>query len=130
MGEAEAEAEAEADAPVPVAVPVAPETPVGSLGCSAEVVVDSELRLVLLPLLMVVSVAGTEVDVNVRIGPPGLLLLTERVSESDVRGSETTLAMAAVGPRMRRRALRVFIFVLVRLGVSLNVVQRCEKAGV
>lgn len=100
-------ADADADAPVPVPVPVPPEMPVGSLGCSAVVVVDSELRLLsvvdsdpVAVVLAVVSVTG--VDVKVRIGPPGLVLLTEKESESVVSGSETA-ATAAEGPRRRGR---------------------------
>lgn len=99
-------ADADADAPVPVPVPVPPEMPVGSLGWSAVVVVDSELRLLsVVTVADSVSVEATEVDVKVRIGPPGLVLLTDRVIDSDdiesvVSGSEMA-AMAAVGPSRR-----------------------------
>lgn len=99
-------ADAEADAPVPVAVPVPvpPETPVGSLGCSAEVVVDSELRLLSVVVAESVAVVETEVDGKVWIGPPGLTLDTDGRIELTVNGSETARAwpaMAAEGARMR-----------------------------
>lgn len=91
---------ADAEAPVPVpAPPEMPEMPVGSLGWSAVAVVDSELRLLSdVTVADPVSVVATEVDVKVRIGPPGLVLLT---IESVVNGGETA-AMAAVGPSRRR----------------------------
>lgn len=107
-------AEADADAPVPVAVPVAPETPVGSLGCSAEVVVDSELRLLSVvddaaDPVAAAEVSVTEVDVKVRIGPPGLVGLTvgERsvsvVSGSEAFASAAAAAVVAAGARRRPR---------------------------
>lgn len=93
-------AEAEAPVPVPVPVPAPPEMPVGSLGWSAVAVVDSELRLLsVVTVADPVSVLATEVDVKVRIGPPGLVLLT---IESVVRGGETA-AMAAEGPSRRKK---------------------------
>jgi hypothetical protein len=70
-------------------------------------VVDSELRLLVSSVVVTVadsvSVVVTEVDVKVRIGPPGLVLDT---SESVVNGSETAstpAAMAAEGPSRRAR---------------------------
>lgn len=105
-------AEADADPDAPVAVPVPPETPVGSLGCSAEVVVDSELRLLSVVVDAadpeVAEVSVTEVDVKVRIGPPGLVGLTVGESSvSVVRGSEafaSAAAAAVVAAGARRRA--------------------------
>lgn len=88
-----------ADAEAPVPVPAPPEMPVGSLGWSAVAVVDSELRLLSdVTVADPVSVVATEVDVKVRIGPPGLVLLT---IESVVNGGETA-AMVAVGPSRRK----------------------------
>lgn len=110
-------ADAEADAPV--AVPVPPETPVGSLGCRAVLVVDSEPRLVRLVLLRMLRVSDVLLAESVGVvekvmiglmGPPGVTLAE---SESVVSGSETTLASAAMvseGVR-RRRVLRSFILV-------------------
>lgn len=100
-----ADADADAPVPVPVAVSVPPEMPVGSLGCSAVVVVDSELRL----LSVAVAVSDPVAVVGkVWIGPPGLVLLAEKESESVVSGIETAsawsaAAKAAEGARRRGR---------------------------
>lgn len=101
-------------------MPVPPEMPVGSLGCSAEVVVDSELRLLVsVAVADSVAVSETEVDVKVRIGPPGLVLVRDGESESVVSGSETASAWPAApaeGPARRRsragRQLTGFILVV------------------
>lgn len=104
-------AEADADPDAPVAVPVPPETPVGSLGCSAEVVVDSELRLLSVvdaDPLAAAEVSVTEVDVKVRMGPPGLVGLTVGESSvSVVRGSEAFASAAAVVAAGARRRARM-----------------------
>jgi hypothetical protein len=105
-------ADADGPAPVAVPVPVPPEMPVGSLGWSAVLVLDSELRLLSVAVTVavedLVAVSATEVEVKVMIGPPGLVSDAIGESESVVSGIETAaasswLARAAEGARRKGR---------------------------